>query len=82
LKKDQIVANLIFAVIEQRDNVNAYNFVNKALTPRYSKAKENTKMASAPTTWKNDDRPAKNDTTGILIKAKPAKIQAKNKAAT
>jgi hypothetical protein len=56
--------------------------VKIALRPRYSKTKENTKIASAPTTWKNGVRLLRKEMAGILIKAKPAKIHAKNNAAT
>ncbi len=39
-------------------------------------------MARPPTTVKNGVKPAKNEIVGIWTKAKPAKIQAKNKVAT
>lgn len=39
-------------------------------------------MASAPTTWKNGVRLLRKEIAGMLINAKPAKIQAKNNAAT
>jgi hypothetical protein len=43
-----------------------------------SNAKENTIIARAPTILKNDSKLLKNDTASMFIKAKPARMEAKN----
>lgn len=58
--------------------VSVYDLPNNDLTPVKSNTKENTIMARAPTISKNDSKLLKNDTASIFIKAKPARMEAKN----
>lgn len=59
--------------------VSAYDLLKNDLTPMKSRTKENTIMARAPTISKNDSKLLKNDTASTFIKAKPARMEAKNK---